>query len=130
MPTESFQLIGQLGSAGKKAVARLRWNFGDGYEYGAVVGHADGQEFVTLTFNALSDRSANNIVDPFDSVSKTPMEYLQDFFMRHEVSGAALNVTTTRGAALLVYLDEDEINWERFGKQVDKITLRFRQART
>ena len=129
MPAETFQLIGQIGSSGRKAVARLHWNFGDGYEMGALVGHADGQEFVHIIFNALSDRSANNITDPFDSVSKTPMEYFQDFFMRHEVSGAACNVVTTRGDTLLVYLDEDEINWDVIGKQAHKTGIRFRQAR-
>lgn len=130
MPTQTFQLIGQLGSAGSKRVARLRFNYGDGYEQAVVVGHADGQEFVELSFNAMSDRTADNFTDPEDSVSKTPMEYLQDFFMRRQADGAAFNVTTNRGATLLVYLDEDEINWEYFAKQAHKITMRFRQART
>lgn len=130
MPTQTFQLIGQIGSTGRKAVARLRFDYGDGYEQGVIVGHADGQEFMTCTFNAISDRSANNITDPEDSTSKTPMEYLHDFFMRREVDGAAFNVTTTRGATLLVYLDEDSINWDVIAKNAHKITLRFRQART
>jgi hypothetical protein len=129
LPTQTFQLIANIGSGGKKAVARLRWNFGDGYEMGAVVGHADGQEFVNYAFKAISDRAAQNITDPEDSVSKTPMEYALDFFMRREVDGAAFNVTTTRGATLLVYLEEDEISWETISKQAQTTGLKFRQAR-
>jgi hypothetical protein len=127
---ETFQLIGQIGSSGRKAVARLRWNFGDGYEMGAVVGHQDGQEFVSILFNALSDRAAQNITDPEDMASKTPMEYALDFFLRREQDGEAFNVTTTRGATLLVYLDEDEISWDVISKNAHKTGLKFRQART
>src|SRR5689334_13978103 len=130
MPTQTFQLIGQINSGGRRVVARLRWPFGDGFEMGALVGHSDGQEFVNIVFNALSDRTAQNITDLEDSTSKTPMQYLIDFFMRREVDGAAFNVTTTRNATLLVYLDEDELNWDIIGKKAFKTGLRFRQART
>lgn len=129
MPTQTLSLIGSIGSGGKLAIARLRFDYGDGYEQGVIVGHTDGREFVSLVFNALSDRSANNITDPEDATSKTPMEYFKDFFVRRVQDGAAFNVTTTRGDTLLVYLDEDEINWDVITKQAMKTGLRFRQAR-
>ena len=128
--TPSFQLIGQIASGGRLGFARLRWDFGDGYEWGALVGHSDGRESMTCVFNALSDRTADNITDAEDSTSKTPMEYLHDFFVRREQDGAAFNVTTTRGDTLLVYLDEDDLSWEVISKKAHKTGLKFRQART
>lgn len=130
MPTQTFQLIGQIGSGGKLAVSKLHWNFGDGHEISAVVGHSEGQEFVNLIFNACSDRTAQNLVDPEDSVTRTPLEYAISFFRRRAVDGEAFNVTTTREDTLLVYLAEDEISYDIISKKIHKTGLRFRQART
>ena len=127
---ETFQLIGQLGSDYELAYARLDFDFGDGYEQSVIVGHSSGQEFVNLTFNVISNRAAQNITDPEDSISKTPEKYLIDFFRRRMVDGEAFNVTTTRGDTLLVTFAESRININRFTKQVGKLTLRFRQHRS
>lgn len=129
MPTQTFQLIGQMGSGGRLAVPRIRHDFGDGYERGAIVGNSAGREYISLVFNALSDRTAQYITDPEDMATKTPMEYLHDFFLARTLDGAAFNVTTTRGDTLLCYLDEDEINWDVISKQAMKTGIKFRQAR-
>lgn len=129
MPTQTFALIGQIGSGGRLAVARLNFDYGDGYEQSVVVGHSSGQEFVNLTFNALSDRTAQNIVDAEDSVTRTPLEYAIAFFKRRMVDGAAFNVTTTRDDTLLVYFAEDEISYDTISKKAHRGGLRFRQAR-
>ena len=127
---ETFQLIGQIGSGGSLSVARLRFRYGGGYEQSALVGHSSGDESVSLVFNALSDRTAQNLVDAEDSATRTPLEYAIAFFTRRMVDGAAFNVTTTRGDTLLVYLDEDTISYDYISKSVFKGGLRFRQART
>jgi hypothetical protein len=114
---QTFLIKGQLTSGGRVAYSRLRWEFGEGYELGALVRHQDGREFVNYLFNALSDRPEHNITDPEDSTSKTRMHYALDFLKRREGDGAAFNVTTARGATLLVYLDEDEISWETITKR-------------
>lgn len=130
MPTQTFQLIGQIGSGGSLSVARLRFRYGGGYEQSVLVGHSSGDESVSLVFNALSDRTAQNLVDAEDSVTRTPLEYAIAFFTRRMVDGAAFNVTTTRGDTLLVYLDEETISYDYISKSVFKGGLRFRQART
>jgi len=130
VPTQTFQLIGHPSSEYELAFARLDFDFGDGYEQSVIVGHSSGQEFVTLVFNALSNRSANNITDPEDSVSKTPEKYLIDFFVRRMQDGAAFNVTTTRGDTLLVTFAESKLPIKRIGKSVGQVSLRFRQHRS
>lgn len=131
MPTQTFQLIGQLGSDYELAFARLDFDFGDGYQQSVNVGHSDGQEFMTLVFNALSNRSANNITDPEDSTSKTPEEYVKDFFVRRMNDGEAFNVTTTRGDTLLVTFAESRLNLRRSHKQASGgVSIRFRQHRS
>ena len=131
MPTQTFQLIGQLGSEYEIAFARLDFDYGDGYEQSVIVGHSSGQEFVTLVFNVLSNRSAQNITDPEDSVSKTREKYLIDFFTRRQVDGAAFNVTTTRGDTLLVTFAEARLNLKRSYKQASgSVAIRFRQHRS
>lgn len=130
MPTPSFALPGQLGSDYELSFARLEQNFGDGYETAAIVGHSSGQEFVTLTFNAISNRSAQNITDPEDSTSKTPEKYLIDFFTRRMVDGAAFNVTTTRGDTLLVTFAQDSLPINRFSRNVGRVSIKFKQHRS
>lgn len=127
---ETFQLIGQLGSDYELAYARLDFDYGDGYEQSVIVGHSSGQEFINITFNAISNRAAQNITDPEDMVSKTPEKYLIDFFKRRMVDGEAWNVTTTRGDTLLVTFAQDTIQIKRFGKQVGSVTVRCRQHRS
>jgi hypothetical protein len=127
---ENFLLIGQMGSDYELAVARLEFDYGDGYDQGAVVGHSSGQEFVTLTFNALSNRSAQNLTDPEDATSKTPEKYLIDFFTRRMVDGEAFNVTTTRGATLLVKFADHRLPIKRVGKSIGQVSIRFRQHRS
>ncbi|MGH7815784.1 MAG: hypothetical protein ACREOR_00185 [Candidatus Binatia bacterium] len=129
MPTQTFVLIGQPSSEYELAFARLDFDFGDGYEQSVIVGHSSGQEFVTLVFNALSNRSAQNITDPEDSTAKTPEKYLIDFFTRRMVDGAAFNVTTTRGATLLVTFADSKLPIKRTGKNIGQINIRFRQHR-
>ncbi len=130
MPTQTFQLIGQVGSDLMLSVARIVHDFGDGYESATVTGNSAGQEFVTLVFNTLSDRSAQNLTDPEDSVSKTPVEYLLDFFLARMADGAAFNVTTTRGATLLVTFAESEVNLRTISRKAFSTGLRFRQHRS
>lgn len=130
MPTQTLQITGQLGSDYELAFARLDFDYGDGYEQSVIVGHSSGQEFVNLTFNGLSNRSAQNITDPEDSTSKTPEKYLIDFFTRRMVDGAAFNVTTTRGDTLLVTFADSRLSINRFSKQVGKVTVRLRQHRS
>lgn len=130
MPTQTFQLIGQLESGYEINFARLDFDYGDGYMQSVNVGHSSGQEFVNLTFNAISNRAAQNITDPEDSTSKTPEKYLIDFFARRMNDGAAFNVTTIRGDTLLVTFADPRLNITRFSKQVGKVTIRFRQYRS
>jgi hypothetical protein len=127
---ESFALIGQLGSDYELAYARLDFDYGDGYEQSVIVGHSSGQEFINITFNAISNRAAQNLTDPEDSVSKTPEKYLIDFFKRRMTDGEAFNVTTTRGDTLLVTFAQDALQIKRFGKQVGSVTVRCRQHRS
>lgn len=129
IPTQSFQLIAQVQSDLTFRVSRIVHDFGDGYQQAAVVGNSAGEEFVTLNFNTLSDRSAQNLIDPEDSVSKTPTKYLLDFFLARMLDGAAFNVTTTRGATLLVYFAESEINLRIISRKAFSTGLKFRQAR-
>lgn len=130
MPTQTFQLIGQINSEYELAYARLDFDFGDGYEQSVIVGHSAGQEFVTLVFNVLSNRSAQNILDPEDATNKTPEKYLIDFFKNRMVDGAAFNVTTTRGDTLLVTFADSRLPITRISKQVGQISIRFRQHRS
>lgn len=130
MPTQTFQLIGQLGSDYELAFSRLNFDYGDGYEQSVIVGHSDGQEFINITFNVLSNRAASNITDPETSTIKTPEQYLIDFFKRRMADGEAFNVTTTRGATLLVTFADSKLNINRFGKQVGRVTVRCRQHRS
>lgn len=130
MPTQTFQLIGQPGSDYELAFARLEFNFGDGYEQAVIVGHSSGQEFATLTFNVISNRSAQNLTDPEDSTNKTPEKYLIDFFTRRMVDGEAFNVTTTRGDTLLVTFAQDTLPIKRIAKNAGQISIRFKQHRS
>ncbi len=130
MPTQTLQITGQLNSDYELSFARLEFNFGDGYEQAAIVGHSSGQEFVTLNFNGLSNRSAQNLTDPEDSMAKTPEKYLIDFFKRRMVDGEAFNVTTTRGDTLLVTFADSTLPLKRFGKNVSSVAIRFKQHRT
>lgn len=127
---ETLQITGQLGSDYELAYARLDFDYGDGYEQSVIVGHSSGQEFINITFNAISNRTAQNLIDPEDSVSKTPEKYLIDFFKRRMVDGEAFNVTTTRGDTLLVTFAQDQLQIKRFGKQVGLVTIRCRQHRS
>ena len=127
---ETFQLIGQLGSRYEMRFARIDHHFGDGYSTGAVVGNSAGTEYVTLVFNALTDRSTSEITDPEDSTAKTKMKYLIDFFLRRMNDGAAFNVTTTRGATLSVKFAETTIDAETISRKAFTTGLRFRQHRS
>jgi hypothetical protein len=126
----AFLLIGQLSSEYELTFARLDFDYGDGYEQSVNVGHSSGQEFVTLTFNAISDRSAQNVTDPEDATAKTPEKYLIDYFKRRMDDGDYFNVTTTRGDTLSVTFADSKLNINRFGKQVGRVSIRFRQHRT
>lgn len=130
MPTQTFQLPGQLTSEYELQFARIVHDFGDGYESAALVGNSSGQEFVTLVFNALTDRSGDVLTDPEDSTSKTKAKYLIDFFARRMVDGAAFNVTTTRGDTLLVTFAESTLNMKIIGRKAFSTGLRFRQHRS
>lgn len=130
MPVPDFLLIGQIGSDLDVAYARIIHDFGDGFVQQALVGHASGEESVTLIFNTLSDRSAQNVLDPEDSTNKTPTQYLLDYLKRRVADGSAFNVTTTRGVLLSVYWLEPNINWKTISKKAGSTGLKFRQART
>lgn len=130
MPTQTFQLIGQMGSAYELQFARIVHDFGDGYESAALVGNSSGQEFVTLKFNVLTDRAGDVLTDPEDSTSKTRAKYLIDFFTRRMVDGAAFNVTTTRGDTLLVTFAESTLSAEIINRKAYSTGLRFRQHRS
>lgn len=67
---ETFQLIGQIGSEYEIRVARIDHDFGDGYDSSTLVGNSAGQEFVTLVFNALTDRTGDQITDPEDGAAR------------------------------------------------------------
>lgn len=125
----AFQLIGQIGSGYALDFARLEFDYGDGKIDSVLVGHSDGQEFMTIEFNALSNRSAQNITDTEDSNVKTPEKYLIDFVKRRAGDGAAFDVTTTRGDTLSVKLAEYRVEFQRIGKDVSKATIRVKQAR-
>lgn len=130
MPTQTFQLIGQIGSEYELQVARIYHDFGDGYESSTLVGNAAGQEFVTLVFNVLTDRTGDVLTDPEDSVSKTKFEYLHDFFLARMADGAAFNVTTTRSETLLVTFADPSITARNIGRKAFSTGLRFKQHRS
>jgi hypothetical protein len=129
MPTPSFQLIGQIGSGYALDFARLNFNYGDGYMQSVLVGHADGQEFMTIEFNGLSNRTAQNLTDSEDSATKTPEKYLIDFVKRRAADGASFTVTTTRGDTLTVRLVDYRVEFVRIGKNVSKASIKVMQAR-
>jgi hypothetical protein len=130
MPTQTFQITAQVGGEYRLRVARIVHDFGDGYDSSALVGNAAGEEFVTLVFNALTDRTSDQITDPEDSTSKTKFEYLHDFFLARMVDGAAFNVVTTRGDTLLVKFVESEISATNISRKAFSTGLRFRQYRS
>lgn len=130
MSTQTFQLIGQIGSEYELRVARIEHDFGDGYESSTLVGNSAGQEFVTLVFNALTDRSGDVLTDPEDSTSKTKLEYVHDFFLARMADGAAFNVTTTRGDTLLVTFGEPAIAAKTIGRKAFSMSFRFKQHRS
>ena len=130
MPTQTFQLIGQIGSEYELRVARIDHDFGDGYDSSTLVGNSAGQEFVTLVFNALTDRTGDQITDPEDSVSKTKTEYVKDFFLARMADGAAFNVTTTRGETLLVKFAEPSLTLRNISRKAFSTGIRFRQHRS
>lgn len=125
----AFQLIGQIGSSYALDFARLEFDYGDGHQQSALVGHSDGQEFMTIEFNVLSNRSAQNITDAEDSTAKTPEKYVIDFVKRRAGDGASFTVTTTRGDTLSVRLAEYRVEFQRIGGNISKATLRVKQAR-
>lgn len=126
---ETFQLIGQVGSDYELRVARLYHDFGDGYATTELVGNAAGEEFVTLVFNALTDRTGDQITDPEDSTAKTKFEYLKDFFLARMADGEAFNVTTTRGETLLVLFAEPGLSLRNISRKAFSTGIRFRQYR-
>jgi hypothetical protein len=127
---ETFLLVSQIGSDLSLSVARIVHDFGDGYEKATVTGNSAGEEYVTLVFNTLTDRDSDTVTDPEDMVVKTKTKYLIDFFLRRMNDGEAFNVTTTRGATLLVTFAESEINLKTISRKAFSTGLRFRQHRT
>src|SRR5262245_38694195 len=127
--TQSLQLIGQIGSEYELEFAEIVRDYGDGRDDSVLVGHSEGQEFVTLIFNALTDRSGDTISDPEDSTTKTRMKYLIDFFTRRKVDGEAFNVTTTREQTLLVKFADRSLTAKNIGRKAYSVGIRFRQHR-
>lgn len=125
----AFQLIGQIGSSYALGFSRLEFDYGDGYSQSVLTGHSDGEEAMTVEFNALSNRSAQNITDAEDSTSKTPEKYLIDFVKRRAGDGASFTITTTRGDTLTVRLVEYRVEFQRVGGNISKASIRVRQAR-
>lgn len=130
MPLETFQLDPQAELEAEDAYAELRWNFGEGYEGQAFVGHSDGQRYYRFSYVA-PNRTTHQVTDPEDMAVKTYAKYVRDFFGRRKVDGAAFYVDDPiSGSAVEVTFVESSVVFKSIGKSTFVIQAQFRQHRT
>lgn len=131
----ALRIVGQLTPERARRVARLRFNHGDGYEPSILVGHSAGEIVgYVLSFKVLPDRPGDAryvVVDDEDGdTEKTWRRYLEDFFMRRLVDGAAFDVTDqTTGDTLSVIFADNELKLALVGPNLYACEVRVKQWR-